>query len=165
MPSRPHLNATQARRRSAALRGSVFVVLTLLVLTGCTDNAAPDGDSAACQDLVAALPDRLADLDRADSPAEGTAAWRDADGRSITLRCGVPPPEGYDNLATCQDIEGVAWFAPEEQVDDQSLDAVLTTVEQAPHVELTVPAALRPPVAALVDVAPAVRESLGSPGC
>ncbi|MDP3969611.1 MAG: DUF3515 domain-containing protein [Nocardioides sp.] len=149
-------------------------MLTALVLGGCASgevtepllpSAAPDGTSAPCQALVAALPDQLAGLDRTDSPAEGTALWRDADGTAVTLRCGVPPPEGYDDLATCQDIEGVAWFAPEEQVADQSLDAVLTTVEQTPHVELTVPASLRPPVAALVDVAPAVRDSLGSPGC
>lgn len=114
---------------------------------------------------MAALPDRLAGLDRADSSAAGTAVWRDADDEGITLRCGVPPPEEYDDLATCQDIDGVAWFAPEEQVADQSLDAVLTTVEQAPHVELTVPAPLRPPVAALVDVSPALKDTVGSPGC
>ena len=149
-------------------------MLAALVLGGCTSaeqpgppqpSAAPDGDTAACRDLVAALPDRLAGLERTDSPAAGTALWSGADGAVVTLRCGVPPPEEYDDLATCQDIEGVAWFAPEEQVADQSLDAVLTSVEQEPHVELTVPAALRPPVAALVDVAPAVREALGSPGC
>lgn len=149
-------------------------MLAALVLGGCArgevaepvvPSAAPEGASAPCEDLVAALPDRLAGLARQDSPAAGTARWSDGDGPTITLRCGVPPPEGYDDLATCQDIEGVAWFAPEEQVADQSLDAVLTTVEQAPHVELTVPASLRPPVAALVDVAPAVRDSVGSPGC
>ncbi len=46
---------------------------------------------------------------------------------------------------------------PEETVDDQSADVVLTTIGRTPSVELKVPASYRPPAAAMVDVSRAIR--------
>ena len=108
-----------------------------------------------CQELVAALPDRVAD--QKSRPTEGSAlgaAWGDP---AIVLTCGVGRPADYDPLAGCQTVDGVDWYVPLDQVSDQSQDVVLTTIGRTPGVQLRVPASRRPPAAALVDLAGAVK--------
>jgi hypothetical protein len=120
-------------------------------------------DLARCNALVAALPQQLADLDRrkvAPAAALG-AAWGDP---AVVLTCGAP----YDvpAAATCQEVDGVGWYAPEEVVDDQSLDAELTTIGLRPVVHLHVPADYRPPPAILVQLAPLLKQTLAATtGC
>ncbi len=109
----------------------------------------------ACAALVKALPDRVADQDHREIRGnELAAAWGDP---AIVLRCGVPSPAGYDKFSACQRVNGLDWFVPDEASDDQGADVVLTTVGREPRVELVVPAARRPPVAAMVDVGAAVK--------
>ena len=49
------------------------------------------------------------------------------------------------------------WFVPEKMVTDQEADVVLTTIGRTPSVEISLPAEYRPPVAAMVDVAAAIK--------
>ncbi|WP_051705998.1 DUF3515 domain-containing protein [Nocardioides aequoreus] len=125
-----------------------------LLLAGCGGDAGPQDPEtqAACRDLVAALPDRLEGLPRT-TTEEYAVAW----GAAVELRCGVPEPEELTPVSRCDVVADVDWFAPEEVAEDQSADAVLTTVGRDPRVEVTVPAELRPPVDVLTDLADAVR--------
>lgn len=80
----------------------------------------PDNDSPACTDLVAALPDRLHGLVRAelaDPAPAGAAVWRNIEDDRITLRCGVSMPTQYNALATTQDIDGVKWLKITDDAD------------------------------------------------
>ncbi len=85
------------------------------------------------------------------------AAWGDP---AIVLRCGVPTPDGSDEFAVCQETNGVGWFVPEDQIEDQGADVVMTTIGFEPNVEVLVPADYRPPAAAMVDVAAAIKQSI-----
>jgi len=116
-------------------------------------------DRTACRNLVDALPDRVADQDRRPvEPDSGlSAAWGDP---AIVLRCGVPTPAALDEFAACQEANGVGWFVPEEQVEDQHADVVMTTIGRAQNVEVRVPATYRPPAAAMVDLAAAIKTTI-----
>jgi hypothetical protein len=117
------------------------------------------GDAAACRDLVQALPDSVSDQQRRSVDPDDAfgAAWGDP---AIVLRCGVPKPEGFDEFATCQEANGVGWFVPEEQIEDQQADVVMTTIGFEQNVEVTVPATYRPPAAAMVDLAEAIKSTI-----
>ncbi len=138
-------------------------VACLWVLGGCGVSAVSvetPGMSAAtagtCRGLVDALPARVGDqTKRAVEPADALgAAYGDP---AIVVRCGVGRPAGFDRFAACQVVNGVAWFVPEDQAFDQTSDVVLTTIGRRPRVELVVPGELRPPAAAMVDVAATVK--------
>ena len=73
------------------------------------------------------------------------------------LRCGVGKAAGYDKFASCQTANGVDWFVPDEAMQDQDTDVRMTTIGRSPSVEVVVPAEDRPPVAAMVDLAPAIK--------
>ena len=110
----------------------------------------------ACEDLVAALPDSVSDQPRRDTEGNPLgAAWGDP---AIVLRCGVGVPEGFDQFSRCEVADGLGWFAPQETAEDQSKDVVMTAIERSPRVEVVVPAELRPPVAAMVDLGGAIKE-------
>jgi hypothetical protein len=115
-------------------------------------------DAEACADLVAALPDAVSDQPRrqVDPEDEYGAAWGDP---AIVLRCGVPRPDGFDRFSTCQEANGVGWFVPEEQFD-QGVDVLMTTIGFEQNVEVLLPASYRPPAAAMVDVAAAIKDSI-----
>ena len=155
-----------ARNVGAVACQCLLAVLVAVLVTGCgsgdveIDSPGLGGsDAKACARLLAALPDAVSEQPR--RPVEPKdaygAAWGDP---AIILRCGVPRPDGFDRFATCQVANGVGWFVPESQIEDQQSDVVLTTVGFAQNVELQVPAQYRPPAAALVDVADAVKESI-----
>ena len=120
-------------------------------------------DEARCVALVAALPEQLAGLDRrkvAPAAALG-AAWGDP---AVVLTCGVP--DDVPAAATCSEVDGVGWYAPEEAYDDQSLDVDLTTIGMRPVVRVHVPAEHRPPPAIMVQLAPALKQALvATTGC
>jgi hypothetical protein len=121
-----------------------------------------DGDdAAACAALAADLPDTLAEQERVeidpdDAPA---AAYGDP---AIVVRCGVGVPEGFDLTASCETADGVGYYIPDEQYDDQSLDVTMTTAGYQPRVEVTIPADYRPNAipAAMPVLAPLVTEHL-----
>ena len=142
------------------------LVLLAALVTGCGSSKvevdSPDlsgADAKACAKLVDALPSAVSDeLRRPVEPEDAYgAAWGDP---AIVLRCGVPMPDGFDRFATCQVANGVGWFLPESQIEDQGADVVLTTIGFEQNVELKLPARYRPPAAALVDVADAVKQSI-----
>ena len=98
--------------------------LLLAACSGPVEVDAPDVDAddrAACEAFVDDLPATLA----AKTPVETEpkdplgAAWGDP---AIVLRCGVDVPDEFDETSACEEADGVGWFAPPEQYDDQSAD-------------------------------------------
>jgi hypothetical protein len=123
------------------------------------DAPAVTGDVArACAALVDALPDRVDDQDRREVEGTGrAAAWGDP---AIELRCGVRRPDALDPFATCQVVNGVGWFIPEEQQTGRPHAITMTTVGRAAYVEVRLPRRYWPPAAAMADLARAVRRTV-----
>ncbi len=140
-----------------------------LLLAGCADEpvtlTSPDAVSAAdlatCEAFLDDLPSSLAGHERRKvNPAAALGrAWGDP---AIIVRCGVGVPPEFDQLAACEVADGVGWFVPDDQFDDQDADAVLTAVGYRPRVSVTVPAKYRPegPAAAIAQLAQAVKDHL-----
>jgi hypothetical protein len=118
-------------------------------------------DQARCQRLTNALPDSVADQGRRKTqPAEALGgAWGDP---AIIAQCGVGVPAGFSKSSGCLEADGVGWFVPDEQFDDQEADATLTAVGYRPIVSVTVPGKYRPsgPAAAIADLAQPVKDHL-----
>jgi hypothetical protein len=116
-------------------------------------------DQASCQRLADAMPDSVADQGkRKTQPAEALGgAWGDP---AIIAQCGVGVPAGFSRSAGCQEADGVGWFIPDSQVDDQSADIVMSTAGYRPVLQVTVPAKYRPNglAAAMVQLAPMVKQ-------
>ena len=103
---------------------------------------------------MAALPAHVSDQSRRHTSGSPLgAAWGDP---AIVLRCGVGAPEGYEPGSPCQRVNGVDWFVPEDQIEDQGSDVLLTTIGRSPAVEVAVPSDYRPPNAVMVDLADAI---------
>lgn len=150
-------------------RGVVASALACLLLPGCSPGAVDiDGadlsgaDRAACEALVADLPDALAGQDRVDVEPEDAlgAAWGDP---AYVLTCGVPEPSGYEPTAECNVIAGVGWYVPDDQLTDQGEDATPIALSLSPYVEVLVPADYRTEGIdrALSELGPVLREHLG----
>jgi Protein of unknown function (DUF3515) len=161
--------ATAATRRSArvtlpALVGVLGLVAVLL--TGCgkepvsipTLRLSADAQ-ARCQRLTDALPDTVAGQSRRKTqPAAALGgAWGDP---AIIAQCGVAVPRDFSRSAACTQADGVGWFVPDAQVDDQSADVVMSTAGYRPVLQVTVPAKYRPNglAAAMVELAPMVKQ-------
>lgn len=157
------------RLGSARSRGVVASALACLLLPGCSSGAIEiDGadlspsDRAACEALVADLPQSLAGQDRVDvEPGDALgAAWGDP---AYVLTCGVPQPSGYEPTAECNVITGVGWYVPDDQLTDQGEDATPIALSLEPYVEVLVPADYRTEGIdrALSELGPVLREHLG----
>ncbi|ORW13348.1 hypothetical protein AWC15_14715 [Mycobacterium lacus] len=117
---------------------------------------APDATTPACRALVAALPQRLGDYQRAPvaQPApEGAAAWRAGwDGAPVVLRCGLERPADFVVGSPIQIVDRVQWF----EVAAQSTDggrSTWYTVDRPVYVALTLPAGSGPtPIQQLSEV-------------
>ncbi|QSF56502.1 DUF3515 domain-containing protein [Nocardioides sp. zg-1228] len=146
------------------------VTLGVLVLgagTGCSgapridDVDLSERDRAACEALVADLPDTLAGQERRDVEPAGAlgAAWGDP---AYVLSCGVERPDDYEPTAECSVIAGVGWYVTPDQLTDISETATPVALTLDPLVELTVPADYRTEGIdrALADLAPALKEHL-----
>ena len=141
----------------------------VLLLAGCggsdtVEIGSPDvtgAERAACEHFLAALPAELAgQKSRTVTPAGALgAAWGDP---AFTVTCGVGVPQGFDRLAGCTQVNGVGWFVPAEQVEDDSRDVTFSTAGYRPIVELRVPAEYRPEggAAALAELAKPLRKRL-----
>lgn len=155
MPRRPHLRlaglALPLTLLAAGCGGPVRVDVPEL----------SDADRAACDAFAADLPDTLYDEERVDvEPADApAAAYGDP---AIVVRCGVAKPEGFDLTASCESANGVGYYIPDEQYDDQDLDLTLTAAGYRPRVEVTIPARYRPNAgpAAMAVLAPLVMKHL-----
>ncbi|GAA4802826.1 DUF3515 family protein [Nocardioides caeni] len=114
-----------------------------------------------CAGFAADLPDELAeeprgDIEPSDAPA---AAYGDP---AIVVRCGVPEPDGFDLTASCESANGVGYYLPDEQYEDQDLDLTITTAGYEPRIEIVVPSDYRPNggAAAMAALAPLVEAHL-----
>jgi len=118
-----------------------------------------DADQAVCQRLVDALPDSVAGQDRRKTqPAAALGgAWGDP---AIVAQCGVGVPAGFSRSSACTVADGVGWFVPDSQVNDQSADVVMSTAGYRPVLQVTVPESYRPDglAAAMVQLAPMVEK-------
>ena len=116
-------------------------------------------DQARCQRLTSALPDSVADQGkRKTQPAEALGgAWGDP---AIVAQCGVAVPADFSRSSGCQEADGVGWFIPDSQVNDQSADVVMSTAGYRPVLQVTIPATYRPNglAAAMVQLAPMVKQ-------
>jgi hypothetical protein len=145
------------RRRAVGL--SATLVAVLLVAACSPGDVAIDApaldaeEKAACAELVDALPARLVDQERRGPDVAHGAAWGDP---AVVLRCGVDEPAGFDELSTCQVVNDVAWFIPEEQVTGEPVDILMTTVGRRPNVEVALPAEYFPPAAAMAQLSEAI---------
>ena len=150
--------------RGVVASGAATVVLAL---AGCSSTPTIDdvelsaADRAACESLVADLPDTLAGLDRREvEPADALgAAWGDP---AYVLTCGVPEPDDYEPTAECNVIDGVGWYVTDDQLSDQSEDATPIALSLEPYVEVQVPADYRTEGIdrALAELAPALKAHL-----
>lgn len=120
---------------------------------------APQADSAACQALAGALPQRLGDYQRApvEQPApQGVAAWRAGPGREpVVLRCGLDRPAEFVVGSPIQVVDRVQWFqvrSPQRSAGDAGR-STWYTVDRPVYVALTLPSGSGPtPIQQLSDV-------------
>ncbi|MFN8226392.1 MAG: DUF3515 domain-containing protein [Mycobacterium sp.] len=114
---------------------------------------APHAAEQPCQDLLAALPDRLGDYQRTDVafPAPpGVAVWRTGTGAEpVILRCGLDRPDDFVVGSPLQMVDQVAWFRVAE-----SDRITWFAVDRPVYVALTLPADSGP--AAIQDLSQAV---------
>lgn len=156
----PELDRRPGSTRTRGVVASAALPLGLLLsslLAGCgalgpvavTSPEVSAADRAACEALLGDLPEVLAGEDvREVSPASALgAAWGDP---AITLTCGVSLPEEFDEFSSCEEADGVGWFVPVDQVEDQSADVTLTAAGFRPIVQVVLPGSYRPEGAATV---------------
>ncbi|TIC80822.1 DUF3515 family protein [Nocardioides sp. GY 10127] len=153
----PRVTAAPVRpRRALAARVAAAVLALPLALTGCTAEDATttatdvpgrvDLSPAAqqrCDDLLTGLGDELGGL-ALDGDVDldaGTATFGEDD--PVTVVCGTAAPDELALTSSCQDVRGVGWFIPDEQLADSSVDAVATAVGFRPRLSVVVPAARR----------------------
>lgn len=121
---------------------------------------APEAESDACADLLAALPEKLGDYARAelvDPIPAGTAAWQIAEAEPVVLRCGLDRPNEFDAAAALQVVDGVQWF--EVSGEAEGIDAsTWFAVDRPVYVALTVPNGSGP--TPLQEVSAALSEAL-----
>ncbi|MGQ0844529.1 MAG: DUF3515 family protein [Sporichthyaceae bacterium] len=109
--------------------------------------------AAVCARLVAALPEKVDDLNRRSvSPPANVAAW--GTDVVVVLRCGVGQPKALTQTSQLTSVNEVDWF-PEERPDA----LVFTTVGRGANVELTIPRAHDPQIGPVVDVAAAMQRA------
>lgn len=144
----------------------------VLIATGCGPATVSVDDpelstehAQACEDFLEALPDAVAGEARRPIEPESAPAAAYGD-PAITITCGGQMPAGFDRFAACDEVDGVGWYVPPDQITDpsegQAPDATLGTVGWSPVVALFVPADYRPEglAASLSALAPAVKENL-----
>lgn len=120
---------------------------------------APQATSPACQALVAALPQRLGDFQRAPvaQPApEGARAWRSGpNSEPVVMRCGLDRPSDFVVGSPIQIVDRVQWFqvAAEPQSAGDTGRSTWYTVDRPVYVALTLPAGSGPtPIQELSEV-------------
>ncbi len=121
----------------------VVACAVLLLATGCRSGPPeinepdlPAAQDAACQALVADLPDTLVGekaVEVTGATAYG-AAWGDP---AIVLTCGVDAVDLTD-VPQCVDADGIGWLVSNEDAEGDG-DATFTADGYLPRVELHVP--------------------------
>ena len=121
---------------------------------------APQAASPACQALMAALPQRLGDYQRAPvaQPApEGATAWRAGPNAApVVLRCGLERPADFVVGSPIQNVDRVQWFQVTAQSTGPATDEARSTwytVDRPVYVALTLPSGSGPtPIQQLSEV-------------
>jgi Protein of unknown function (DUF3515) len=127
------------RRTSGARSAAVLGTLSVLLLAGCagpvTMEPAPDANNPSCATVIVNLPEQLAGLTPRETDAQGTKAWGDP--TSVRLRCGVPVPPPTAEFP-CVTVDGVDWLrdAADEPV------TVFTTYGRDPAVQVIIDGAV-----------------------
>ncbi len=117
---------------------------------------APGAQDQTCRALMAALPERLGDYQRAalaaPAPA-GTAAWRTGGGgEPVVLRCGLDRPAGFVVGSPTLVVGSVQWFDEADRAD-RAASSTWYTVDRPVYVVLTLPAGSGPtPIQQLSEV-------------
>ncbi|MEO5663113.1 MAG: DUF3515 family protein [Nocardioides sp.] len=139
-----------------SVRTRGVAVLCLLVLAaGCSDLPdLSDDEAAACAELTAALPDRVAGEDLTDD-TDRTAAWG-----GIELTCGVGLPAAYDDFSSCSVVGDVGWFLPPAELKDPSADVTVMALTYSPRVSVLIPAEHRGSDEVQVAIAAAITSTL-----
>jgi len=113
---------------------------------------APQAGGDACRALLAALPDRLGDYQRAPAaePAPvGAAAWQaDPDAEPVILRCGLDRPVDFVAGTPIQVVDDVDWF----RIGDEGRSTWIT-VDRPVYVALTLPDGSGPTPIQLISAA------------
>ncbi len=146
--------------------GAVIAILAIAALraspaeqqvVGIVSVPAPEAQSADCDALTAALPDKLGDFDRArvaDPAPPGSAAWRtDPDSEAIILRCGLERPAEFVVGTPLQVVDAVSWFHLSEQGR-----STWYAVDRPVYVALTLPQDSGP--TPIQDISEAIAKSL-----
>jgi hypothetical protein len=129
---------------------------------------APQADGDACRALLAVLPDRLGDYQRAQAaePAPvGAAAWQaDPNDEPVVLRCGLDPPVDFVAGTPVQVVDDVDWF----RIGDEGRSTWIT-VDRPVYIALTLPDGSGPSPIQLISTAvakamPAIPVNPGPPG-
>lgn len=115
---------------------------------------APQAASPQCQALIAALPRRLGDYQRATPAAPvpaATGAWRaGSDAEPIVLRCGLDRPGDFVVGAPIQVVDSVQWF---REAGDSGDLSTWFTVDRPVYIALTLPQGSGPtPIQQMSDV-------------
>lgn len=145
-------------------------LVAVAVLAGCggdqvqvDDFPVAAADRGACREVLAAVPDRLADQPRRDVTGSAyAAAWGDP---AIVLRCGVGLPKTYAT-DPCITRNGIGWSIPLRQTDDPGTDVVMTLAHRSLVVRVEVPREYRPngPMAVMADLDDVVRDHTAARG-
>jgi hypothetical protein len=163
---RPQSGTTLPKsRRGGVVASAAALPLLVSCSAGAVDveaTAPPHAVAGQCRDLIAALPQKVAGQDRREvQPSDALAdAWGNP---AIVLRCGVPEPPSFSATSQCFAVDGVPWFAtdddgrPLSDTGPISGDVVFTTIGRSADVEVVVPDKWTPQADALVDVADAVK--------
>lgn len=121
----------------------------LLVLAGCSGTPEiesydlPDAEQAACEAFVADLPDELAGQSRVEVEPDDAlgAAYGDP---AITVTCGVPVSEAFNQTSRCIEVNGIGWFVPDGEPGTDQGDLRVSVPGYQPVVEVVVPEDYRP---------------------
>lgn len=100
---------------------------------------APEARSESCSGLTDSLPEQAGGFRRVGvvEPApDGAAAYRNAEGTELTLRCGVNAPDQYTVLSPVSEEDGVTWLPVADTTEGSSL-RTWYSVSAAPVVALT----------------------------
>lgn len=95
----------------------------------------PGADTASCQALMPALPDRLAGAARRTLQGQvaAVAAWGDP---AVVLRCGIESPQELTCSAALVQVNGVSWL----QLSEAGLDSsTYIAADRAVRIAVTVP--------------------------
>lgn len=120
-------------------------------------------ERARCTDLLENLPASLLGQDRDETPTGVSDAGRVAVYGTVVVTCGVERPADYQPTAACNEVGGVGWYVPQEQLTDPARDLTAFALSHEPYVQLSARGSERIDGmdAALLDLAEVMNTTLG----